>query len=84
MDFTKIFVEKAAQGRDMTYDELHQVAQGRVWTGEQALERNLVDELGGLEDAIAKAKELAELGENDVAYVFFQREKQHWKPFWKI
>lgn len=73
--FYKIFVEKAAQGRDMTYDELHQVAQGRVWTGEQALERNLVDELGGLEDAIAKAKELAELGENDVAIRIFPKRK---------
>ena len=59
----------------MTYDELHQVAQGRVWTGEQALERNLVDGLGGLEDAIAKAKELAELGENDVAIRIFPKRK---------
>jgi len=45
----------------MSYDELHAVAQGRVWTGEQALERKLIDELGGLEAAIRKAAELANL-----------------------
>lgn len=59
--FYTTFVTKAAEGRDMSYDELHQVAQGRVWTGEQALERDLVDELGGTNDAIAKAAELAGL-----------------------
>ncbi|RME27012.1 MAG: signal peptide peptidase SppA [Deltaproteobacteria bacterium] len=59
--FYHTFVSKAAEGRHMSYDELHAVAQGRVWTGEQALERGLVDELGGLEEAIDKAVELLEL-----------------------
>jgi protease-4 len=57
--FYDIFVEKAAEGRDMTRDELHAVAQGRVWTGAQALERGLVDELGGLDAAVAHAASLA-------------------------
>lgn len=43
----------------MSVEALHEVAQGRVWTGEQALERGLVDQLGGLGDAVAKAAELA-------------------------
>ena len=57
--FYDIFVEKAAEGRDMTRDELHAVAQGRVWTGAQALERGLIDELGGLDAAVAHAASLA-------------------------
>jgi protease-4 len=43
----------------MEVEAVHAVAQGRVWTGAQALERGLVDELGGLDTAIAKARELA-------------------------
>ena len=72
--FYKIFVEKASQGRKMSYDDLHAVAQGRVWTGEQALERKLVDELGGLEEAIAKAKELSNVSD-DVAIRIFPKRK---------
>lgn len=59
--FYDTFVSKAAEGRGMSVEALHAVAQGRVWTGEQALERGLVDELGGLGDAVAKAAELAEI-----------------------
>ena len=49
----------------MTPEAVHAVAQGRVWTGAQAKERGLVDELGGLDVALAKAVDLAkpELGE---------------------
>jgi protease-4 len=59
--FYTTFVTKAAEGRGMSYDQLHAVAQGRVWTGEQALERGLVDELGGTNAAIAAAAELASI-----------------------
>jgi protease-4 len=55
------FLERVAQGRNMTYDQVDAVAQGRVWTGKEALEVGLVDELGSLDDAIAAAAELAEL-----------------------
>lgn len=61
--FYGTFVTKAAEGRGMSYDELHAVAQGRVWTGTQALERGLVDELGGLDVAIQRAVERLELAE---------------------
>jgi protease-4 len=60
-DFYATFLGKVATGRDMDIDAVHEVAQGRVWTGTQALERGLVDELGGLPAAVAKAAELAEL-----------------------
>jgi protease-4 len=43
----------------MTFESLHKVAQGRVWTGEQALALGLVDQLGGLDVAIDSAKQLA-------------------------
>jgi protease-4 len=62
-EFYDVFVNKCAEGRGMSYDEVHAVAQGRVWTGEQALERRLVDELGGLDMAVAKAAELASVEE---------------------
>ena len=53
------FVGKAAAGRGMTFDEVHAVAQGRIWAGEDALEHGLVDELGGLQTAIRAALDLA-------------------------
>jgi len=53
------FIEKVAASRQMTPGQVDRVAQGRVWTGRQALENGLVDELGGLDVAIALAKEQA-------------------------
>jgi len=52
------FVGIVSEGRDMSYDEVHEVARGHVWSGEDALERGLVDEIGTFMDAIEKAKEL--------------------------
>ncbi|TNE57727.1 MAG: signal peptide peptidase SppA [Alphaproteobacteria bacterium] len=59
------FVGKAAQGRGMSFDELEAVAKGRIWTGSQALELGLVDELGGYRTAIAAAKDLAGFAPDD-------------------
>jgi protease IV len=55
------FVEKAAAGRNTTPERIDAVAQGRVWTGKQAKELGLVDELGGLDRALAIAKERAKI-----------------------
>ncbi|MDG1724721.1 MAG: signal peptide peptidase SppA [Bacteroidia bacterium] len=55
------FLTRVADGRDMTKEDVHAVAQGRVWTGKMAKEVGLVDQLGGLEDAIAVAAEEAGL-----------------------
>lgn len=57
----KDFVTKAAKGRNKTYDEIHAVAQGRIWSGEDALRLGLIDELGGLTTALGRALELAKL-----------------------
>jgi protease-4 len=59
----RAFVTKMAEGRGRTYAELDAVAQGRVWTGCQALENGLVDTRGGLIQAFAKVRELLGLGE---------------------
>jgi protease-4 len=52
------FVERVAAGRKKTLDEVRRFAQGRVWTGEKAKELGLVDELGGLDAAMAEAARL--------------------------
>jgi protease-4 len=57
----KDFVGKVAQGRGKTFDEIHAIAQGRIWSGEDALKLGLIDELGGLPTAIERACELAHL-----------------------
>lgn len=53
------FLTLVGEGRGMSWDEVHEVARGRVWTGEDASRIGLVDEIGGFMDAIDKAKELA-------------------------
>jgi ClpP class serine protease len=55
------FVERAAAARHMTPEKIDEVGQGRVWTGEQARELGLVDELGGLYTAIGLAKQRARI-----------------------
>jgi protease-4 len=55
------FINLVARGRDMTPEAVDEVAQGRVWTGLRAKDLGLVDDLGGLDDAIGLAAELAEL-----------------------
>jgi protease-4 len=57
------FLDVVAKARKMTLEEVHPIAAGRVWTGRQAFERKLVDELGGLDAAIRKARDLASLGD---------------------
>ena len=57
------FVNRVAAGRNMSFEAVNEVAQGRVWTGKEALENGLVDKLGSLDDAINIAAELAEIGE---------------------
>ncbi|WP_197374378.1 signal peptide peptidase SppA [Mycolicibacterium baixiangningiae] len=55
------FVERVAAGRGLSVDDVAEVARGRVWTGADAKERGLVDELGGLRTAVDRAKVLAGL-----------------------
>ncbi|MCP4804855.1 MAG: signal peptide peptidase SppA [Proteobacteria bacterium] len=56
------FVRRVSEGRKRPYDEMEAVARGRVWTGRQALESGLVDDLGGLEEALRRARQKAGIG----------------------
>lgn len=58
------FVERVARGRNLRTEDVDAVARGRVWTGADALERGLVDELGGFRTAVRRAKVLAGLDED--------------------
>ena len=69
------FIGKAAAARGTTPEEIDKVAQGRVWSGEDAFELGLIDNLGGLDDAIAAAAELAELGD-DFSVVYIEKEQE--------
>ncbi len=63
------FKQRVAQGRNLSLDEVEDIAQGRVWTGTQAKENGLIDELGGLNEALEEAAKLAEIGAyNIVSY----------------
>ena len=63
------FLDLVASGRGMTVEAVDMVAQGRVWSASDALEHGLIDKLGGLEDAIGAAAELAGLSQYTVDYV---------------
>jgi protease-4 len=64
------FLARVAESRGMTTEEVDLIARGRVWSGEDAYDHGLVDNLGDLDDAIAAAAELAELDDDyEVAYV---------------
>lgn len=63
----ELFRKRVADGRNMPVEEVEKIAQGRVWLGSDALGIKLVDELGGLDKAVAKAAELAELKEYKTA-----------------
>ncbi|WP_266159534.1 signal peptide peptidase SppA [Dyella silvatica] len=58
------FVGNVAKARGKEYSAIDSIAQGRVWTGQQALDNGLVDQLGGLDDAVADAANRAKLGKN--------------------
>jgi protease-4 len=69
------FLSRVAESRGMTTEEVDAIAQGRVWSGEDAHELGLVDHLGDLDAAIAAAAELAELGDDyEVTYIEKEQE----------
>ena len=56
------FTSKVAEGRNLTIEQVYDIAEGRVWSGNQAVSNGLVDANGGLHEAITKAANLADLG----------------------
>jgi protease-4 len=76
------FVEKAAQGRNTTPEKIDAVAQGRVWTGRQAKQIGLIDELGGLERAVSIAKQRAKIAHDaEVELVIYPPKKSFYELF---
>jgi len=74
------FVEKVAQSRHTSPEKIDQVAQGRVWTGRQAKENGLVDVLGGLDTAVAIAKQRAKLAaDSEVELVVYPPRKSFYE-----
>ena len=67
--FYKEFVTKVADGRKRSYDDIHAIAQGRVWSGVDGKRNGLVDVLGGLETAIQIAKDRAGLTKESVQII---------------
>ena len=76
-DFYKTFVGRVAEGRHMTFDEVHQIARGRVWTGADAIKIGLVDTLGGLDLVLRIAAEKA--GVDKYIIKDYPTEKDTWK-----
>jgi len=74
------FTQKAAEARGMTQDQLRQYAGGRIWSGEQALENGLIDQLGSFNDAIDLAVSAAGI-EDDYAVSFYPKEKPFFEKF---
>lgn len=73
-----IFTSKAAEGRNMSQEELKKYAEGRVWSGITAKEKGLVDVLGGIDEAIEIAAKAAGLEEGDYRVRYYP-EKKDWK-----
>ncbi|MEO1038426.1 MAG: signal peptide peptidase SppA [Pseudomonadota bacterium] len=77
----ELFLSVVGEARGMTRDEVDAVAQGRVWTGSQALERGLVDQLGGFDEAVAAAAERAGLEADDYTVKLIENELEGFEAF---
>ena len=82
--FYKDFVTKVAQGRKTTYEAVDRIAQGRIWSGEDALKLGLVDRLGGIHEAVAMAKEKAKLpADEPVRIVIYPKPKSFFESLFQ-
>jgi protease-4 len=74
------FVRDVAQGRGMDFDAVHEVAQGRIWSGKSAVDIGLIDGIGGLTEAIRVAKQEAGIpAEEDVTYRVLPKAVGFWQ-----
>lgn len=76
--YERLFLRKVADFRSSDVESIREVAEGRVWTGSQALEHNLVDGIGGIETAFAEARDQAGLSEGKYRVVTFAA-KRTWR-----
>ena len=74
------FIARVSTGRKLPAERVREIARGRVWTGAQALPLGLVDQLGGVTEAVAKAKELARIpADQSVRFKRFPEQKSAWE-----
>lgn len=66
----EVFTGKVAEGRNMDIEDVYNIAEGRVWTGSDAVNIGLVDNIGGFTEALSAAANLADLGNNFTIYEF--------------
>ncbi len=75
-----VFVTKAAKGRKMGYDQLEPKAHGRIYTGSQALNAGLVDDVGGIETAVARMKEALKMAKGEkLQLMLYPRPQSLWE-----
>ncbi len=75
--FYGTFLNRCAEGRNMSVDQVNVYAQGRVWSGSDALKLNLVDRIGTLDDAVEEAANLADL--KDYKVISYPRKREFWE-----
>lgn len=71
----QLFLKRVADGRGMKVEEVHKIARGRVWTGEDALENGLVDEIGGMNEAITYTKK--KIGSKRGELIYYPKVKEN-------
>jgi protease-4 len=75
-----LFLERVSESRDMERQVVEDISGGRVWTGKQALENGLVDELGGLTKALSKAREMGGLSDRAPVRLYYPEDKHPLAP----
>ena len=75
------FIARVADGRKLKPERVREIAKGRVWTGEQALQLGLVDQLGGFYDAVNKAKSLSGIGNKSARLTFLPTQRSPFEAF---
>lgn len=80
-DIYDAFTQRVAEGRNMTRERVEELARGRVWTGKDALDNGLVDEIGDLEYAVAHAAQLAGIETDEVKRVALPEARDPFEAF---
>ncbi len=83
-DFYQKFVSKVADRRKKSYEEIDQIARGRVWDGETGININLIDIIGGMDEAIEVAKHLADIEASaNIQLIYYPRSRSFFDQFFK-
>lgn len=82
--FYDIFTRRCAEGRGVSQDSIKVIGGGRVWTGSDAIKIGLVDELGGIDQAVAKAVELADLADAEYSRVNYPFPKSSFESMMEL